>query len=73
MDSSPLSMFDIPFVRTLSMQSNATGVMAVETVQTNENGTEISSIEVVQVPREKVVKYIPKGNHKWLVLLSPLL
>ncbi|THV08076.1 Metallo-dependent phosphatase [Dendrothele bispora CBS 962.96] len=63
--TSPLSMFDIPFIRTLSMKSNATGVMTTKYVQSHENGTETSLKDVVEVPRERVLRYIPRGNHKW--------
>ncbi|CAK5264051.1 unnamed protein product [Mycena citricolor] len=55
--TSPLSMFDVPFVRTLGMQSQETYPRVV----TSEDGN--STIE--EVPKERVVKYLARGNHKW--------
>ncbi|KXN87721.1 hypothetical protein AN958_08197 [Leucoagaricus sp. SymC.cos] len=62
--TSPLSMFYIPFVRTLAMKSQDNVTRAsVETLAT-ENGTEmVESIE--QLPKEEVLKYLPIGNYKW--------
>ncbi|KAF7304625.1 hypothetical protein MKEN_01176400 [Mycena kentingensis (nom. inval.)] len=60
--TSPLSAFNIniPFFRTLRMRSNET-VSRLQAVQT-ENGT-VS--EIVEVPKERVVKYLARGNSKW--------
>ncbi|KAF5358326.1 hypothetical protein D9756_001793 [Leucocoprinus leucothites] len=62
--TSPLSMFYIPFVRTLAPRSkeNVTR-MRVEKLQT-ENGTELVGF-TQEVPAEDVLKYLPIGNYKW--------
>ena len=54
--TSPLSMFYIPFVRTLRMQSDEIAL------RVRENGPP------EEIPREQVLKYLPLGNHKWFVL-----
>jgi len=60
--TSPLNMFYIPFVRTLQMRSNA----SFEKTRTiiNDSTFEVSHV-VEEIPRERVIKYIPEGNHKW--------
>ncbi|KAI0075810.1 hypothetical protein K474DRAFT_1355853 [Panus rudis PR-1116 ss-1] len=54
--TSPLSMFYIPFVRTLRPQSENT-VQHVKVVDDKE--------VVEELPQEKVIKYIATGNYKW--------
>ncbi|KAJ6513831.1 PhoD-like phosphatase-domain-containing protein [Mycena vitilis] len=62
--TSPLSMFDIPFVRTLRMQSEETVPQNhTEMVVTDEGPVYVT--EAVQVPKERVVKYLARGNVKW--------
>lgn len=62
--TSPLSMFDIPFVRTLRMQSEETVPRNhTEMVMTEEGPVYVT--ETVQVPKERVVKYMARGNVKW--------
>ncbi|KAJ7470449.1 PhoD-like phosphatase-domain-containing protein [Mycena latifolia] len=62
--TSPLSMFDIPFVRTLRMQSDETVPKnRSELVMTEDGPTYIDTTE--QVPKENVVKYLARGNFKW--------
>ncbi|KAK7023800.1 alkaline phosphatase D [Favolaschia claudopus] len=62
--TSPLSMFDIPLVRTLSMQSEETvPANRSELVETEEGPVYVT--ETVQVPKERVLKYVPLGNVKW--------
>ncbi|KAL4246501.1 hypothetical protein ABKN59_008654 [Abortiporus biennis] len=53
--TSPLSMFYVPLIRTLNMQSEATVRHRVSR----------DSNETIEVPQERVLKYIPVGNHKW--------
>ncbi|KAF5372929.1 hypothetical protein D9758_001787 [Tetrapyrgos nigripes] len=63
--TSPLSMFYIPLVRTLSMESTARGVKAVQEFNVTEDGTKVSTMVIYPVPQEKVVRYIAQGNYKW--------
>lgn len=62
--TSPLSMFYIPLVRTLRMQSDASvtrkQTKAIATNDTTEVGTAFED-----VPQERVLKYLPLGNFKW--------
>ena len=62
--TSPLSMFYIPFVRTLRLQSDITVRKNRTRVRASENGTDTDSF-LEDVPVEKVIKYIPTGNYKW--------
>ncbi|KAJ7231441.1 PhoD-like phosphatase-domain-containing protein [Mycena haematopus] len=62
--TSPLSMFDVPFIRTLRMQSEETVPRTRnDMVLTDEGPIQIN--ETVQVPKERVVKYMARGNIKW--------
>ncbi|KAJ7702478.1 PhoD-like phosphatase-domain-containing protein [Mycena rosella] len=62
--TSPLSMFDIPFYRTLRMQSDETVPQNLsELVMTEDGPTYVNSTE--EVPKERVVKYLARGNSKW--------
>ncbi|KAG6910883.1 hypothetical protein DXG01_006566 [Tephrocybe rancida] len=62
--TSPLSMFYIPFVRTLHMQSERFARRNRTKLVATENGTE--SVDYVEeIPLERVIKYIPTGNSKW--------
>lgn len=62
--TSPLSMFYVPFIRTLKMESTD----FVEKVRVSEvegpNGTLIAT-DVDLVPSERVLEYKSKGNYKW--------
>jgi len=62
--TSPLSMFDIPFVRTLRMQSEETVAQNHSEMVVTEEGP-VYVTETVQVPKERVVKYMARGNAKW--------
>lgn len=64
---SPLSMFYIPFYHTLAQESKETILKVKTELVQHENETEFVSTEH-SIPVEKVVKYIPAGNHKWFVL-----
>ncbi|KAJ7093065.1 PhoD-like phosphatase-domain-containing protein [Mycena epipterygia] len=62
--TSPLSMFDIPFYRTLRMQSDETVPQnRSELVITEDGPVYVNTTE--QVPKERVVKYMARGNVKW--------
>ncbi|KAJ6606665.1 PhoD-like phosphatase-domain-containing protein [Mycena vulgaris] len=62
--TSPLSMFDIPFYRTLRMQSDETVPKnRSELVMTEDGPTYVNTTE--DVPKERVVKYLARGNVKW--------
>jgi alkaline phosphatase D len=62
--TSPLSMFYVPFVRTLRMQSDAL-VTKKQTKVVVTNGTTEVTTAYEDVPQERVLKYLPIGNHKW--------
>ncbi|KAJ7273422.1 PhoD-like phosphatase-domain-containing protein [Mycena rebaudengoi] len=62
--TSPLSMFDIPFWRTLRMQSQETVLQNRSEVVDTEQGPELTTA-LVPVPKERVVKYLARGNVKW--------
>ncbi|KAL0578425.1 hypothetical protein V5O48_003575 [Marasmius crinis-equi] len=66
--TSPLSMFYIPFVRTLQSASSATVTKEFTITKEDEEGNPIVVTETEEVPRERVLKYIAEGNHKWLEL-----
>jgi alkaline phosphatase D len=63
--TSPLSMFYVPFIRTLRMRSDE----VVRTMRTqnkpNIEGIEDTVAMVEEIPRERVLKYIASGNYKW--------
>jgi alkaline phosphatase D len=70
--TSPLSMFHIPFIRTLSMESPQKAIRMASKTIVSESGADV--VELLQeIPKEKVLKYLPKGNHKWYVRDSRLL
>ncbi|KAG6818577.1 hypothetical protein H0H93_003849, partial [Arthromyces matolae] len=58
--TSPLSMFYIPFVRTLKMES----ADYTQRRKAKANGSEMVDY-LHDVPLERVVKYLPIGNSKW--------
>jgi alkaline phosphatase D len=64
--TSPLSMFYMPFIRTLAprSQDNVTRTR-IETLITENNTAVVEFIE--QLPKEEVLKYLPIGNFKWYV------
>ncbi|RDX52651.1 Metallo-dependent phosphatase [Lentinus brumalis] len=63
--TSPFSMFYVPFIRTLLPRSEEIVNKTREEVVVNEDGTKEVIQHVVEVPKEKVVKYIAEGNYKW--------
>ncbi|TFK88236.1 hypothetical protein K466DRAFT_645568 [Polyporus arcularius HHB13444] len=63
--TSPFSMFYVPFIRTLLPRSEEIVNKTREAVVVNEDGTKEVIQHVVEVPKEKVVKYIAEGNYKW--------
>jgi alkaline phosphatase D len=65
--TSPLSMFYIPFIRTLLPRSATTVERTVRLVTHDANGTaEVTETEE-EVPAEVVLNYTPVGNYKWCV------
>lgn len=65
--TSPMSMFYIPFVRTLSMHSETTVLRNHTKLNVTETGPEVITY-AEEVPVEQVLKYIPIGNYKWQVV-----
>ncbi|KAH9924002.1 PhoD-like phosphatase-domain-containing protein [Epithele typhae] len=63
--TSPMSMFYVPWIRTLRPHSAEVVNKTVEDVIIAEDGTKDVTQYVVEVPREKVIKYIGEGNYKW--------
>ncbi|KAI0340220.1 hypothetical protein BDW22DRAFT_450134 [Trametopsis cervina] len=61
--TSPLSMFYIPFVRTLKLASENTVRSAKNETKLVE-GEEVTTV-VGDIPQEQVEKYIAEGNYKW--------
>ncbi len=59
--TSPLSMFYIPFVRTLRMASETVVKTVKEIVQESGDMTVVEE----ELPQEEVLKYIAEGNYKW--------
>ncbi|KAG5635425.1 hypothetical protein H0H81_011315 [Sphagnurus paluster] len=62
--TSPLSMFYIPFIRTLRMQSETYTQRSRTKVVSTETGPETVTY-TENIPLERVVKYIATGNSKW--------
>ncbi|KAH9890706.1 PhoD-like phosphatase-domain-containing protein [Cubamyces lactineus] len=63
--TSPMSMFYVPFIRTLKPRSEEVVNRTKEEIVINEDGTKEVVKHVEEVPREKVLKYIAEGNYKW--------
>ncbi|PIL30470.1 hypothetical protein GSI_07169 [Ganoderma sinense ZZ0214-1] len=63
--TSPMSMFYVPFIRTLRPRSEQVVNKTVEEVLVAEDGTKEVLQYVVEVPKEKVIRYIGEGNYKW--------
>jgi len=62
--TSPMSMFYVPFFRTLKKTSD-TKIQRVKTeVVSTEDGEEMVRSKY-EVPQEKVLRYIASGNYKW--------
>ena len=68
LSTSPMSMFYVPFVRTLRPRSEAVVNKTREEVIVAEDGSKEVIQYVVEVPKEKVLKYIGEGNYKWYVI-----
>lgn len=62
--TSPMSMFWVPFVRTLRPASEAT-VKRVHEVAEEFDGEMFTQVIEDEVPQEEVLKYVPEGNYKW--------
>jgi alkaline phosphatase D len=63
--TSPLSMFYVPFLRTLRMRSEEVVQRNRTRIVTNNEGVEDVITIVDEIPQERVMKYLPIGNHKW--------
>ncbi|CDO74863.1 hypothetical protein BN946_scf185004.g13 [Trametes cinnabarina] len=63
--TSPMSMFYVPFIRTLKPRSEEVVNRTKEEVVKTEDGKEEVVKVTEEVPREKVLKYIAEGNYKW--------
>ncbi|KAF7440880.1 hypothetical protein PC9H_001229 [Pleurotus ostreatus] len=64
--TSPLNMFDVPFFRTLAPESLEKVKRFVPVAFTEDSDEPTTVVE--EVPQERVLKYLPKGNHKWSVI-----
>lgn len=62
--TSPLSMFDVPFIRTLMNQTEATVQRKSIQIQESEDGTDVVEV-ITEIPQERALKYLPLGNYKW--------
>jgi len=62
--TSPMSMFYVPFFRTLKMTSDATIQRSKTHVVFTKDGEEVVTTKY-EIPQEKVLRYIPLGNYKW--------
>ena len=65
LSTSPMSMFYVPLIRTLRPRSEAVVNRTREEIIVAEDGTKEVIQYVVEVPKEKVIKYIGEGNYKW--------
>lgn len=63
--TSPMSMFYVPFFRTLKPRSEEVVNKTREEVVVLEDGTQEVRKYVEEIPREKVIRYIAEGNYKW--------
>ncbi|KAI0373348.1 hypothetical protein BV20DRAFT_963192 [Pilatotrama ljubarskyi] len=66
--TSPMSMFYVPFIRTLKPRSEEVVNKTREEVVVKEDGAQEVVKYVEEVPREKVIKYIAEGNYKWATI-----
>lgn len=67
--TSPLSMFDVPIFRTLMNQTEATVQRKRIEVRETEEGTDVVEV-VTEIPQERTLKYLPRGNYKWSVFID---
>lgn len=65
--TSPMSMFYMPFIRTLRPRSEEVVNKTKEEVTVAEDGTKEAWQYLVEIPKEKVIRYIGEGNYKWSV------
>jgi alkaline phosphatase D len=63
--TSPLSMFAIPFYRSLQMRSEEVAVRTKTETVITEGGLTMEQTIVEEEPLEKVIKYVGEGNYKW--------
>jgi alkaline phosphatase D len=62
--TSPMSMFYVPFFRTLKKTSDAMIQRVKTEVVSTEDGKEVVRTKY-EIPQEKVLRYIASGNYKW--------
>ena len=65
--TSPMSMFYVPFFRTLKKTSDATVPRVKTEVVATGDGEELV-VTKYEIPQEKVLRYIASGNYKWSVM-----
>jgi len=70
LSTSPLSMFYVPLIRTLRAASDA----VVPRTRLRVVDEESPPVEVMEeVPMERMLKYLPTGIYKWLVMVVALM
>lgn len=62
--TSPMSMFYVPFIRTLKKASAATVKRFKTEIVTTEGSEDFVTTEY-EIPQERVLRYIAPGNYKW--------
>lgn len=62
--TSPMSMFYVPFFRTLKKTSDAMVSRVKTEVVSTDDGDEVVNTKY-EIPQEKVLRYIASGNYKW--------
>lgn len=66
--TSPLSQFYVPFIHTLDPKNARTLSVTRTNVTVTETGEEHVDEYIEEVPEENLLKYVPKGNHKWTTI-----
>jgi alkaline phosphatase D len=64
--TSPMSMFYVPFVRTLKKASEAVVQRVKTEIVSTDDGEEVVTTRY-EIPQERVLRYIASGNYKWYV------
>lgn len=70
--TSPMSMFYVPFIRTLNLSSKETVQRIKTEIVATDDGEEVITTKY-DIPKEKVLQYIATGNYKWFVAHDLLL
>ncbi|QRV85899.1 hypothetical protein RhiJN_13917 [Ceratobasidium sp. AG-Ba] len=66
--TSPLSQFYVPFIHTLDPKNAKTLSVPRQKVTVAETGEEVVEEYIEEIEEEKLLKYVPKGNHKWTTI-----